>query len=228
MGEFSPDHPIVVSYLELQRAVSAHAAGYVGLDEVVPIAARTARTLADFEPLWAVVAEVDGAWDYRDAQLARGLIDRDREGIAAAEYELLVAAGVPPEIAAQLVREAFMWSAESERSENPVNPDAARAVLQDTADDLDNAVREARIRDVQEEADERSRDRRLRYLLKRIARIVHVSGGAVLLVVDIGGIAAAASVNPLAGVGAGAVAVVSIGKGKDLIKAGISPTFGVE
>jgi hypothetical protein len=44
--------------------------------------------------------------------------------------------------------------------------------------------------------------------------------------VDIGATAATAVAHPLAGLAADAVAVVSIGKGRDLIRAGISPTFG--
>jgi hypothetical protein len=226
VGDLSPDHPVIASHMTLQRAVSAQVTGSVSIEVVAAIAAETARGLAGFEPLWIVVEQVNDAWDYRDTQLARELLDRDREGVADAEYQLLTAAGVRPEIAALIINAAFLWSAEPGDHQGRINPNEARAALRNTADDLENASREAEIRDIQEEADERSRDRRLRYKLKRIARIVHVGGGAVLLLVDIGATGAAAVANPLAGLGAGAVAVVSIGKGKDLIKAGISPTFG--
>ena len=226
VGDLSRDHPVIASHTRLQRAVSAQVTGDLSIDDVAAIAAETARVLADFEPLWIAVEQLSDAWDYRDTELARELIDRDREGVADAEYELLTAAGVSPEIAALIINTAFLWPAEPRDQQRGINPNEARAALRNTADDLENARREAEIRDIQEEADERSRDRRLRYKLKRIGRIIHVGGGGVLVLVDAGAMTAAVVANPLALVGASAVAVVSIGKGKDLIKAGISPTFG--
>lgn len=226
VGDLSSDHPVIASHIRLLQAVSAQVTGVLGIDEVAAVAVETARVLAESESLWSVVEQVSEVWDYRDTELARYLIDRDREGVADAEYELLTAAGVSPEIAAIIINTAFLWPGEPRDQQRGIDPNEARAALRRTADDLENARREAEIRDIQEEADERSRDRRLRYKLKRIGRITQVGGGAVLVLVDVGATAAAAIANPLAGVGAGAVAAVSIGKGKDLIKAGISPTFG--
>lgn len=227
LGDLSADHPVIAAYTQLQRARSAYVAGQLGIDDLAAVAATTARTLAEFEPLWNVVGELSREWDYNDSQLADQLLERDADGVVDAERELLTAAGVRPEIAELIIEvAAFRSPRGSTERRLIVDPHEAQASLRNTAEDLENAQREAEIRDIREEADQRSRDRLLRFKLKRIGRVIQVGAGGVLVLVDCGATAAAAIANPLAGVGAGALAVVSLGKGTDLIKSGISPAFG--
>jgi hypothetical protein len=232
-GRLSSDDPLVRSFNELHDSVAAIECGDTdrrseralpsdpdleGLDDRVTSAENVAaRSLSlSNERVLPALSVVAAAWTPDDNDFVRQLTQRYGTAVAEAEANILLGAGVTPSAIAQLLSAASIVGAPDSM---PPDPDVSHAQTQALAEQLQRQT-------MQDDYDERRKERRFIGRMKRLGRAIHVVGGGVLLLADVGAFAAAAVANPFAGIAGGAVAVVSIKKGSDLIRLGVSDDFG--
>jgi hypothetical protein len=212
----TPEEPLVAAYEMLQT----HTAAFnFGVDPSLPhlesSAAQAADALVESRVLWTTMTEVRRVWSSEDSTLAEAMLARSSDEFVEAETEILGSNGLSLTSAARLAIEA---------AETHVvgfglpDPELARRQTEVLAEEI-------RRQRMLEEAGEDRKDRRFLRRLRRIARVTHLAGGGILMLADVGSVAATALTTPLATIGTGAIAVVSIKKGSDLIRLGVDDKF---
>jgi hypothetical protein len=220
----SPEEPLVEAYqaLQYQTAAFQTAAFSLGADlRGVPLgpledrAIQGAHALAESRVLWTTMTEIVRVWSLEDSTFAEAMLARSSDEFVEAEAEILGNNGLSQPAAAMLAIEA---------AETHVvgfglpDPELARRQIEVLAEEI-------RREHMLEEAQEDRKDRRFLRRLRRIGRVAHLLGGGILMLADVGSVAATALTTPLATIGTGAVAVVSIKKGSDLIRLGVGDKF---
>jgi hypothetical protein len=186
-----------------------------GIETLDSHAIRAAEVLVESEALWATMAGLYQRWSWDDNAFVEATLARSFGEFVEAEAEILGRNGLSPTAAAVLAIDAAEAPAVDGALPDPEFARRQTAVL----------AEELRQEQMREEAAEEREDRRFLRRWRRIGRVLHVVGGGVVLLADVGSLAATAITVPLATIGTGAVALVSIKKGSDLIRLGVDEKF---
>jgi hypothetical protein len=213
----TPSEPLVAAY---ERLHSQTAALSVGLDPSATAvdlrAAQAAQTLDDSNAVWETMAQVGRVWSSEDSTFAEETLARNPDEFVEAEAEILRNNGLSLGAAAALAIAAAETRAFGSA---PIpDPEDVRRETRVLAQKIHRSL-------THEAAEEDREDRQFVRRLRRIGRVMHLVGGGILLLADIGSFAATALATPTATIGTGAVAVVSIKKGSDLIRLGVDDKF---
>jgi len=189
-----------------ERLCSAVTSGDV---EAISNAAREALlVVAEDWRLQRVLKTTSDAWDKSDDALAtRTLSEVDNASLLGLEYSVLLKAGLSAAAATSLI---ISIANEPLVAAIPMAPESMSEQTAALAEEL-----------TQERIREEIRNVRFGGLLKRIGRAVHVVGGSVLMLADVGAATAILVANPLAVVPAGGLAVVSLKLGSGLVQKGL-------
>ena len=212
----TPDEPLVAAYEGLQTQAAAF---YLGaspeFDTLESQATQAAEALVESTPLWDTLARVYHNWSWDDSTFVEATLARSSGEFIEAEAGILHQNGLSATASAVLAIEAAEAPAVDNALPDPSFAQRQTAVL----------AEELRQEQMREEAAEDGRDRRFLRRLRRVGRVLHLVGGGVLMLSDVGSVAATALTVPLATIGTGVVAVVSIKKGSDLIRLGVDEKF---
>ncbi len=212
----SSEEPLVAGYERLRTEVAAFHSGASSLEVLELQAVRTAHAVLESEPFWSTFGAVYQNWSWDDGAFADLALARNPQEFVEAEAEILRQNGLSQTASVALAIKA----AEMPATNNAlVDPEVARRQTAVLAEELEQ-------KQMREEAAEREKDRKFVGKLRRVGRVLHLAGGGVLMLADVGGVVATSIAAPLATIGTGTVAIVSIKTGSDLIRTGVDEKFG--
>jgi hypothetical protein len=203
ISRLNSDHPVVQAHERLRDAIASGE-----ISEILSVAKEGVETVATNPDLAAVVSMTRSGWTGKDSKSEqRTRVEIGEDELFAAEYDVLRESGVSPGAGIALIIDAM--------SVAPLTgPPVDYETMVDGTRMLEEELKQERLR-------QDIREVKNKGLFRRIGRAVHVVGGSVLMLADVGSATALVVANPLVAVGSTPLVLVSLKKGSDIIRTGI-------